>query len=79
MRPVGVETDREPLLMHPPPDTGVSTGCSSKGFVVSALTVRARQLVGLHGLHPRNTGPLPPGGEPSSLLARDWVRRGDPR
>jgi len=62
MRVVGVRTDLEPLLMHPPrPTSWVLTGCSSKGFVVSALAVRARQHMGLHGLHPGNTGLPPPG------------------
>ena len=48
MLPVGVETDTEPLLMHPPPDTGVSTGCSSKGFLfftlAGAITQPSRTL-----------------------------------
>ena len=34
MRVVGVRTDLEPLLMHPPrPTSWVLTGCSSKGFL----------------------------------------------
>lgn len=63
MRPVGVETDSvsprscsRPGLM-----SGVSTGSMVEGFVVSAPAVRARQHMGLHGLHPGNTGLPPPG------------------
>jgi len=74
---VGVETDLRALAHAPAPTTlGVSTGCMVKGFVVSAPAVRAREQMGLHGLHPGNTGLPVPGNAPSSLSARDWARRG---
>ena len=63
MRPVGVRTDtKSPCSsFRPGRESGVLTGRMVKGFVVSAPAVRARQHMGLHGLHPGNTGLPPPG------------------
>jgi len=75
---VGVETDSSSPCssLRPGPRSWVSTGGMIKGFVVSAPAVRAREQMGLHGLHPGNTGLPVPGNAPSSLSARDWARRG---
>jgi hypothetical protein len=66
MFPVGVRTDREPLLMHPPPDRGFSPGAVARAFSL----VRASS-----GLHPSARAPTvaawkksragkpPPGGQ----------------
>lgn len=47
------------------------------GLLLVLMTVRARQLVSLNGLHPRNTtGTLAPLRDRLSLLARDWGKKG---